>query len=232
VQGKFILTMLMAGFGAMAASCASLPPASYTEIQRVRHQFLGGQTIGLAYDPVMWDGMIEGKGVAGRHTFGPNAQMGNYELAFYVRVKNVSRDLVPVTFSYFKLLMASGQTYTPGPATASTSRPFPTTELHPQGWTEGYLVFELPPDGLVKDRPATLQYDDGQGHQAVRYLALGEMVRYEGLSAEAAAPPSPPLPKGEQRRWVPGRWETRWVPHHGRYEPFWVEGHWEEAGNS
>ena len=234
--------VLALGFGTAMASCASVPsppPVPYTEILRVRHDFLGGKTVDLSYDPVMWDGMIEGKGAAGRHAFGPNPKTGNYELAFYVRVKNLSDTLLRVAPSQFTLTTVNGQTYSPGPATASTSQPFPMAELHPQGWTEGYIVFELPPDALARDPPSLLQYDDGAGNRAIRYLSIPDMVRYEGLNPvvaeEAVGPPPSQREKPPQRRWIPGRWETRWVPGHwyggvwypGRYATFWIEGRWE-----
>ena len=196
---RFVLAL---GLGAAMASCASLPsppPAPYTEILRVRREFLGGKTVGLSYDPVMWDGMIEGKGAAGRHAFGPKLETGEYELAFYVRVKNLSDALLRVSPSQLTLTTINGTTYSPGPATASTSQPFPITELHPQGWTDGYIVFELPPGLLARDQPSRLQYDDGAGHRAVRYLSIPDMVQYERLSpvvSEEAA--MLPLPEGAQ----------------------------------
>lgn len=227
--------MLALGSGAAMASCAALPsppPVPYSEILRVRHEFLDGEAIGLAYDPVMWDGMIEGKDTTSRHVFGPNPKTGKYELAFYVRVKNLSDSRLRVAPTEFSLTTVGGETYSPGTATASTSQPFPMTELQPQGSTEGYIVFELPPDALAKDQPSLLQYDDGAGHRAVRYLSTPDMVRYEGLSpvvSEEVARPRPP-PGGERQ--PKGRWETRWVPGHwygnvwypGRYATLWIEG--------
>ncbi len=101
------------------------------------------------------------------------------------------------------------------------------TEVHPQGWTEGYIVFELPPALLARGQPSRLQYDDGVGHQTVRYLSIPDMVQYEGFSpvvSEEAARPSPP--QGEQqlqRCRTSGRWETRWVPGHW-YGNVWYRG--------
>lgn len=223
-------------------SCASLPsapPFPYTDLVRVRREFLGGETVGLSYDPVMWDGMIEGKGAAGRHGFGPNRKTGKYELAFYVRVKNLNNTPFRVAPSQFALITVSGQTFAPGPATASTSQPLPITELHAQGQAEGYIVFELPPDALARDQPSRLHYDDGTGRQASRYLFIPDMLQYEGLSpvvsGEAARPPPLPRERQPQRRLISNRWETRWAPgqwyegvwYPGRYATFWIEG-WRE----
>jgi len=236
---RFVLAL---GFAAAMASCASVPsppPVPYTDVLRVRREFLGGETVGLSYDPVTWDGMIEGKGVAGRHAFGPNPKTGKYEMAFYVRVKNLSENLLHVAPSHFTLITVGDQTYSPGPVTASTSRPFPTSELHPQGRAEGYVVFELSPGALARDQPSRLQYDNGAGHQAARYLSIPDMVRNEGLSPmvseEAAGSPPPQGEEQPQSRRISGRWETRWVPGHayggvwyrGRYATFWIEGYWE-----
>jgi Domain of unknown function (DUF4352) len=227
---------------AITASCVTLssfPPVPRSEIQRVRQEFLGGHTVGLSYYPSAWDGMVEGKGATGRHAFGLNSLTGKYEIAFYVKLKNRSDAPLRVAPSHFGLATVNGQTYSPGPATASTSRPFPTTELWPEAWTEGYIVFEFPLDVLARDQPSLLQYDDGAGSRAVRYLSIPDMVQYEGLgsgiSEETEVGPPPQKKMEQERRWIPGHWENRWIPgrwyggvwYPGRYETFWIEGRWE-----
>ena len=126
-----------------------------------------------------------------------------------------------------------------GPATASTSRPFPNTELYPQAFTEGYIVFEFAPEALGGDQPSLLEYNDGAGNRAFRYLLILDMVQYEGLgsavSEETEVRPPPQRKMQQERRWIPGHWENRWLPRHwyggvwypGRYETLWIEGRWE-----
>jgi len=240
-QETLVVIMLLVGAVGITASCATLLPlplAPHTEIQRVRQEFLGGRTVGLSYYPSAWDGMYEGEGATGRHAFGLNSLTSKYELAFYVKLRNRSDAPLRVASSHFGLVTVNGQTYSAGPATASTSRPFPTTELWPQAWTEGYIVFELPLDVLRRDRPSVLQYDDGAGTRAVRYLSIPDMVRYEGLgsgvSEETEAGPPPPREMEQEQRWIPGRWVNQWIPgrwyegvwYPGRYETFWIEGRW------
>jgi hypothetical protein len=241
-QETLVVMVLVVGAVAITASCAtflSLPPVPHTEIQRVRQEFLGGRTVGLSYDPSAWDGMVEGKGATGRHAFGFNSLTTKYEMAFYVKLKNWSDAPLRVAPSHFGLVTVNGLTFSPGPPTASTSRPFPTTELWPQAWTEGYIVFELPLDVLAKDQPSLLQYDDGVGSRAVRYLSIPDMVQYEGLgsrvSEETEVGPQPQRATEQGRRWTPGQWDNRWIPgrwyggvwYPGRYETFWIEGRWE-----
>ena len=221
-QQTLVAAVLTAGAVAMTASCAtlrSLPPVPYGEIQRVRQEFLGGRTVGLSYSPVAWDSMADGTPPPGRHAFGLNPDTGKYELAFYVRLKNLSDARLRIAPMHFSLFTVKGVTYFPGPATPSTSRPFPTTELSPQASTEGYVVFELPPDALAGDQPSLVEYNDGAGNHAVRYLSIADMMRYEGL----ASAESREATGHWQNRWVPGHWYGGvWYP--GRYETFWVEG--------
>ena len=237
-QETLVVIMLLVGALGITASCAtwsSLPPVPHAEIQRLRQQFLGGSTVGLAYFPSAWDGMYEGTGATGRHAFGLNSLTKKYEMAFYVKLKNRSDAPLGVASSHFALVTVNGQTSSPGLATASTSRPFPTTELSPQASTEGYIVFEVLLDVLAKDRPSVLQYDDGAGNRAVRYLSIPDMVRYEGLGSAAseltAAEPSPPKEMKQEQRLIPGRWVNQWIPgrwhegvwYPGSYEIFWIE---------
>jgi Domain of unknown function (DUF4352) len=241
LQETLIAIILLVGAVGTTASCATLlplPPAPHTEIQRVRQEFLGGRTVGLSYYPSAWDGMYEGEGATGRHAFGLNTLTGKYESAFYVKLRNQSDAPVQVASSHFGLITVNGQTYSPGAATTSTSHPFPTTELGPQAWTEGYIVFELPLDVLRRDRPSILQYDDGAGTRAVRYLSIADMVRHEGLSSGVSeeTEAGPPLPREmeQERHWIPGHWVNQWIPgrryegvwYPGRYETFWIEGRW------
>ena len=243
-QRALVLMVLTIGELAVATSCTLqpsplLPPVPYSEIRRVRQEFLGGRTVGLSYYPSAWDGMLEGKGPIGRRAFGPNPRTGKYELALYVRLKNLGNLPFRVVPTYFVLITVKGVTYSAGAATASTSQPFPTTELHPQASTEGYIVFELPWDVFVRDQPSLLEYNDGVGNHAVRHLLVPDMVQYEGLapavSEESKLSPVPQAEMQQGRRWIPGHWENRWVPGHwygeiwyrGRYETFWIEGRWE-----
>ena len=223
---------------AMANACSSVPytpPVSYSEINRVRQEFLGGLTVGLSYYPSSWDGMIEGKGATGRRVFGQNSLTGKYEMAFYMRLKNLSNAPLRVASSYFSMSTVKGQKYSPGQATDSTSRPFPTTELQPQALAEGYIVFELPLDVLASDQVSLLEYDDGLGNRAVRYLSIPDMVQYEWLVSGKSEVPPPQGKMGQEQRWIPSHWENEWIPgrwyrgvwYPGRYETFWIEGRWE-----
>lgn len=224
----------------MASSCAlsspSLPPVPFNEIQRVRQEFRGGQMVGLSYSPAAWDSMAAGTPPPGRHSFGPNRSTGKYELAFYVKLKSLRDVPFTVAPTYFVLTTVKGMNYPSGPATAVTSQPFPNTELYPQASTEGYIVFELAPQSLGEDQPSLLEYNDGAGNRAVRYLLISDMVQYEGLGSAVTEdtelrPPSQ-TEKDQERRWISGRWENQWVPgswyggvwYPGRYETFWIEG--------
>lgn len=221
------------------SSLGSLPRFPYPEIQRLRQEFLGGQTVGLSYQPAAWDGMVEGKSPTGPRAFGQNPVSGNYETAFYIAVKNLSNIPVRVAAADFVIVTKSGAIFSASPITGSTSRPFPETELLPQASTQGYVVFEIPLDVLANDQLSTLQYDDGLGNRAVRYLSIPHMVQYEGLGSSVAelteVTPPPPGEKREGQRWNPGHWENQWVPgrryegvwYPGRYETFWIEGRWE-----
>jgi hypothetical protein len=179
--------------------------------------------------------MVEGHGVGGRRAFGLNSDSKKYEMAFYVKLKNQSDAALRVSPAHFGLATVNGQTFSPGSATAATSRPFPTTELSPQAWTEGYIVFELSLDALSQDQVSLLRYDDGVANRAARYLSLADMVQYEGLgsrlSEKTAAGPVPQSEVALERRSLPGRWESRWIPgrreggvqYRGYYETFWIE---------